>query len=266
MGDELAERVRDPLEQRVEGLLGEHLVKHVREPTVRVEERQCLPGVAVAVAARDRAREARPEEVTDAVIALCGSSARWHRALRFPLLLPIGRKCPPPTANLIAMKCSAFLALVVVGARAGRLGRRRRERLVRRGREAGVRQRDGTTLQKAVQQLLAGPTAAERSRGIRSAVPRATPLRSITVTHRVVTVDLGARFAAGSDQRLLQAARRPARPHPARRPGRARSAGARRRRRAHRPVPRLRPQQAGGGTRSSRPSSTSHPRATSSSV
>jgi hypothetical protein len=55
-----------------------------------------------------------------------------------------------------------------------------------------------------VQQLLAGPTGAERSRGIRSAVPRATPLRSVTVTHRVVTVDLGARFVAGRDGRLLQ--------------------------------------------------------------
>ena len=46
VGDELGERVRDPLEQRVEGLLGEHVVKDVGEPAVRVEECECLRGIA----------------------------------------------------------------------------------------------------------------------------------------------------------------------------------------------------------------------------
>jgi len=64
--------------------------------------------------------------------------------------------------------------------------------------------RNGTTIQAAVEQLLAGPTAPERGRGIRSAVPHRTPLRSVTTTRRVVTVDLGARFAAGRDEAALR--------------------------------------------------------------
>jgi hypothetical protein len=64
--------------------------------------------------------------------------------------------------------------------------------------------RNGTSIKAAVEQLLAGPTATERSRGIRSAVPRRTPLRSVTISRRVVTVDLGARFAAGRDEAALQ--------------------------------------------------------------
>ena len=108
-------------------------------------------------------------------------------------------------ANLIAMKCSAFIALAVSAlVLAGSAGAGVNVWFVADGKPVSV-QRNGTTLQKAVQQLLAGPTAAERSRGIHSAVPRSTPLRSVTVTHRVATVDLGARFAAGSDRALLQA-------------------------------------------------------------
>ena len=103
------------------------------------------------------------------------------------------------------MKCSAFLALMVSAlVLAGSAGAGVNVWFVADGKPVSV-PRNGTTLQRAVQQLLAGPTAAERGRGIHSAVPRATPLRSITVTHRVVTVDLGARFAAGRDGRLLQA-------------------------------------------------------------
>ena len=64
--------------------------------------------------------------------------------------------------------------------------------------------RNGTTIEAAVEQLLAGPTATEHGRGIRSAVPRRTPLRSVTISRRVVTVDLGARFAAGRDEAALR--------------------------------------------------------------
>src|SRR5947207_1450823 len=109
------------------------------------------------------------------------------------------------TANLIAMKCSAFLALVVSAlVLAGSAGAGVNVWFVADGKPVSV-PRTGTSVQSAVKQLLAGPTPAERSRGIRSAVPRATPLRSVTVTHRVVTVDLGARFTGGRDRGSLQA-------------------------------------------------------------
>ena len=102
------------------------------------------------------------------------------------------------------MKCSAFLALVVSAlVLAGSAGAGVNVWFVADGKPISVL-RNATTPKRAVEQLLAGPTAAERRRGVRSAVPRATPLRSITVTRRVVTVDLGARFAAGRDGRLLQ--------------------------------------------------------------
>jgi len=39
VGHELAQRVGDPLQERVEALLRENLVEDVREPTVRVDER-----------------------------------------------------------------------------------------------------------------------------------------------------------------------------------------------------------------------------------
>lgn len=60
--------------------------------------------------------------------------------------------------------------------------------------------RSGKTIEAAIQLLLAGPTAVEQRRGVRSSIPRATPLLSVTVERRIVTVDLGARFASGRDE------------------------------------------------------------------
>ena len=56
-----------------------------------------------------------------------------------------------------------------------------------------------------VRSLLAGPTRRERAKGITSAVPVGTPLREVRIARRVVTVDLGARFAAGRDETSLRA-------------------------------------------------------------
>lgn len=70
------------------------------------------------------------------------------------------------------------------------------------GKPVGV-ERSSTTVEGAVQALLRGPTPSERARGIRTAVPAATPLRSVAVQRRIVTVDLGERFAAGRDEGAL---------------------------------------------------------------
>jgi L,D-transpeptidase catalytic domain/Sporulation and spore germination/Putative peptidoglycan binding domain len=56
-----------------------------------------------------------------------------------------------------------------------------------------------------VRSLLAGPTKRERANGITSAVPARTPLRDIRIARRIVTVDLGARFAAGRNEASLRA-------------------------------------------------------------
>ena len=108
-------------------------------------------------------------------------------------------------ANLNAMKCSAFLLLAVCAlALPGTAGADVHVWFVGDGKPVPV-VRSGATIETAVTQLLAGPTPVEQSRGLRSAVPRATSLRSLTVSRRIVTVDLGARFAAGRDDRALQA-------------------------------------------------------------
>lgn len=65
--------------------------------------------------------------------------------------------------------------------------------------------RSAPALPGLVKSLLRGPTRAERARGVRSAIPAGTPLRALTISHRVVTVDLGARFAAGRDESSLSA-------------------------------------------------------------
>jgi hypothetical protein len=57
----------------------------------------------------------------------------------------------------------------------------------------------------AVRALLRGPNGSERARGVRTAVPVHTPLRSVAVQRQIVTVDLGGRFAAGRDETALRA-------------------------------------------------------------
>jgi hypothetical protein len=66
-------------------------------------------------------------------------------------------------------------------------------------------ERRTASIRDTVRALLAGPTVGERGRGIVSAVPAGTQLRDVEVRRRVVTVDLGARFAAGNDRAALQA-------------------------------------------------------------
>lgn len=74
---------------------------------------------------------------------------------------------------------------------------------VRAGKPVAV-PRAARALPAVVQALLSGPTPAERDRGIASAIPSGTPLRELSLREQVVTVDLGARFATGSDRTSLR--------------------------------------------------------------
>jgi lipoprotein-anchoring transpeptidase ErfK/SrfK len=65
--------------------------------------------------------------------------------------------------------------------------------------------RNGSTLRQAVNALLAGPTTAEQRREVASAVPARTPLRTVSVTGGVATIDLGEKFAAGTNTASLSA-------------------------------------------------------------
>jgi peptidoglycan hydrolase-like protein with peptidoglycan-binding domain len=109
-----------------------------------------------------------------------------------------------PAANVIPVKCSAFLIVVVAAlALAGPAVAGVQVWFEADGKPVAVT-RSGTTVGQAVEQLLSGPTAAERARGLRTAVPRATLLRSLTVSRRIATVDLGERFTTGLDGTSLQ--------------------------------------------------------------
>jgi hypothetical protein len=68
-----------------------------------------------------------------------------------------------------------------------------------RGEQLASVQRPGSTAQDAMRQLLAGPTAAEVRQGFRTYLPAHTRLLGVNVANGVATVDLGERFASGSD-------------------------------------------------------------------
>jgi hypothetical protein len=65
--------------------------------------------------------------------------------------------------------------------------------------------RPGATAEAAIRQLLAGPTPAETKRGPETYVPAGTPVRSVTVDNGIATVDLGLKFALGTDGASLLA-------------------------------------------------------------
>jgi len=65
--------------------------------------------------------------------------------------------------------------------------------------------RPGTSSDDALAALIAGPTTAEKAKAVRTYVPAGTPVRSLTVSDGVATVDLGDRFAGGSDAESLLA-------------------------------------------------------------
>jgi hypothetical protein len=103
----------------------------------------------------------------------------------------------------LAAGALALAALLVVPAHAAG-GAVAKVWFLKDGRLVSVDRR-APTIEAAVQALLAGPTVADRAHGLHSAVPSRTPLRAVDVERRVVTVDLGARFAAGGSAASLRA-------------------------------------------------------------
>jgi len=107
-------------------------------------------------------------------------------------------------SNHVSVKCSAFLAVTACAlALPGTAAAGVKIWFSAEGKPVPV-VRNGSTIQSAVEQLLAGPTLSEHRRGLRSAVPQQTPLRSVTIARRIATVDLGARFAAGRNEVALE--------------------------------------------------------------
>jgi N-acetylmuramoyl-L-alanine amidase len=65
--------------------------------------------------------------------------------------------------------------------------------------------RGSVTPQDALVALLAGPSAAERTAGMRTYIPAGTPLRSLTIADGVATADLGELFIQGTNGDSLDA-------------------------------------------------------------
>ena len=73
------------------------------------------------------------------------------------------------------------------------------------GEQPVVAARSGSGVEAAVEKLLAGPTAAETKKGIRSQLPAGVRVKSLTVGEGVASIDLGARFASGASAEVLPA-------------------------------------------------------------
>ena len=74
-----------------------------------------------------------------------------------------------------------------------------------KGEQPVVASRRGSGVEAAVEKLLAGPTAAETKKGIRSQLPAGVRVKSLTVEHGVASIDLGAKFASGTSAESLPA-------------------------------------------------------------
>ncbi len=118
-----------------------------------------------------------------------------------PTALPSSRTRRAGVA-LLAVAC--VLAIAAAGGRAATPGTVNVWFL--QGEQVIAVERPGETAEDAIRALLAGPTAAEVKRGIRSYVPAGTPLRSVKVDEKgIATVDLGIRFVQGRDAQSLLA-------------------------------------------------------------
>ena len=104
----------------------------------------------------------------------------------------------------LATAFSLALALSAIGASEAAAAVRGDVWFLRGGEPVSV-SRSAPAIPGLVRGLLTGPTKRERAAGIRSAILSGTPLREVSVERRVVTVDLGARFAAGRDEGALGA-------------------------------------------------------------
>jgi hypothetical protein len=109
----------------------------------------------------------------------------------------VTRSLLAPAALALAVLATAGVATAAPAARPAEVW------FVRDGEPVAVR-RVVAGAPAALRALLAGPTPAERRRGIATAIPARTPIRAVARAGGVVSVDLGARFAAGTDSASLR--------------------------------------------------------------
>ncbi len=74
-----------------------------------------------------------------------------------------------------------------------------------RGEQIGYVDRPGSSIEAAVRALLTGPTPVETKREITTQIPAGSPLRSVGLDGNLVTIDLGEKFASGTNVESLSA-------------------------------------------------------------
>ena len=74
-----------------------------------------------------------------------------------------------------------------------------------KGEQPVVVSRRGSGVEAAAEKLLAGPTATETKKGVRSQLPAGVRVKSLTVEQGVAAIDLGAKFASGTSAESLPA-------------------------------------------------------------
>ena len=127
--------------------------------------------------------------LTAALDAGCGGPAGSGRPVAIPsaeLPFSVVRTVPPTPTPSTRQPVTVFLV--------------RSERLV-----ASVRQvpRDVSTAHAAVQALLAGPTGAERLRGLETAIPAQTSLLELRVLDHVADIDLSGEFESTAPPQVI---------------------------------------------------------------
>ena len=74
-----------------------------------------------------------------------------------------------------------------------------------KGEQPVVVSRRGSGVEAAAEKLLAGPTATETKKGVRSQLPAGVRVKGLTVERGVAAIDLGAKFASGASAESLPA-------------------------------------------------------------
>jgi lipoprotein-anchoring transpeptidase ErfK/SrfK len=96
-----------------------------------------------------------------------------------------------------ALSCAALIALMIASAAHAATSPTTVEVFFGQGEQLVAVQRSGSTVQDALQALIAGPTPAELRSSLRSYVPAGTTVRRVTVSGGIADVDLGEGYIKG---------------------------------------------------------------------
>lgn len=117
-----------------------------------------------------------------------------------------GRLGSAPGSGRPPSVLALVLAVALTSAAAGAPGAARTVKVaLLQGEQIGYVDRPGSSLEAAVRALLAGPTKAEAKRELTTQIPAVTPLRSVRLDGGIATIDLGEKFATGTNVESLSA-------------------------------------------------------------